>query len=115
MVHYVMLLNYNVDGFRAVQNDPRALRAVEDTLARWEAKVVSNFYLIGEHDQCLIVDAPDNLKPYQAALANELSATADTRICRRSICRCSRNCWSATFTSKVRTRGRSVGGQKRCA
>ncbi len=80
MVHYVMLLNYNVDGFRAVQNDPRALRAVEDTLARWEAKVVSNFYLIGEHDQCLIVDAPDNLKPYQAALANELSATADTRI-----------------------------------
>ena len=80
MVAYVMLLNYNVDGFKAVQRNPSALRAVEETLARWEAKVIGDYYLLGGHDQCLIIDAPDNLKPYQAALAHELSATADTRI-----------------------------------
>lgn len=80
MVHYVMLMNYNVDGFKEVRRDPSVLKTVEAALARWEAKIVGDYYLIGEHDQCLIIDAPDNLKAYQSALTHELSATADTRI-----------------------------------
>ena len=80
MVHYVMLLNYNVEGFKKVGRNPSVLKTVEAALARWEAKVVGDYYLMGGHDQCLIIDAPDNFKAYQAALTHELSATADTRI-----------------------------------
>jgi 1-acyl-sn-glycerol-3-phosphate acyltransferase/uncharacterized protein with GYD domain len=80
MVHYVMLLNYNVEGFKEVGRDPSVLKTVESALARWEAKVVGDYYLMGEHDQCLIIDAPDNFKAYQSALTHELSATAETQI-----------------------------------
>jgi 1-acyl-sn-glycerol-3-phosphate acyltransferase len=80
MVHYVMLMNYNIDGFKTVRKDPSMLQKIADELSRWEAKVIGNYYLIGEHDQCVIVDAPDNFKVYQSALAQELSETAAVRI-----------------------------------
>jgi hypothetical protein len=37
MVHYVMLLNYNVEGFTR-SDDPSVLKTVESALARWEVK-----------------------------------------------------------------------------
>ncbi len=80
MVHYVMLLNFNARGFKEVRDNPGVLESIEGELARWEAKVVGDYYLMGGHDQCLIVDAPDNFRAYQAAFANSLAATADTRI-----------------------------------
>jgi 1-acyl-sn-glycerol-3-phosphate acyltransferase len=80
MVHYVVLLNYHESGFKEIRKDPSILKSVEDALARFEAKIVGDFYLMGEHDQCLILDAPDNFKAYQASLTHELSASANTRI-----------------------------------
>jgi 1-acyl-sn-glycerol-3-phosphate acyltransferase len=75
-----MLMNYNRRGLKEIRDDPAALLRAQEALARWEAKVVGDFALLGEHDQCLIIDAPDNFKAYQAALAQELSDTASTQI-----------------------------------
>lgn len=80
MVHYVMLMNYNHHGLKEIRNDPSLMQKAHEALARWEAKVVGDFFLLGAHDQCLIIDAPDNFKAYQGALANELSDTATTQI-----------------------------------
>jgi 1-acyl-sn-glycerol-3-phosphate acyltransferase/uncharacterized protein with GYD domain len=80
MVHYVMLMNYNRRGLKEIRDDPTVLQRAQEALARWEAKIVGDFCLLGQHDHCLIIDAPDNFKAYQAALTNELSDTAATRI-----------------------------------
>lgn len=80
MVHYVMLLNYKASGVKAIRNDPGILRDVEDALRRWEADIIENFHLLGEYDQCLIINAPDNFKAYRSMLEQELSSTADAQI-----------------------------------
>jgi 1-acyl-sn-glycerol-3-phosphate acyltransferase len=80
MVHYVMLLNYSTSGMKEIRRDPPILQKIEGALAKFEARVISDFHLLGEHDQCVIFDAPDNFKAYQASLTHELSATADARI-----------------------------------
>ncbi len=80
MVQYVLLLNYKAAGIKSVRDDPTILRSFEDVLGRFEAKVIKNFHLLGEYDQCLVVDAPGNFKPYRGVLEQELSSTANTEI-----------------------------------
>ncbi len=80
MVQYVLLLNYKAGGIHSVREDPGVLRRLEESLIRWEAKILENFHLLGEYDQCLVIDAPDNFKAYRGVLEQELSATADTQI-----------------------------------
>ena len=80
MAHYVVLIRDHSDGLKAIKHDPNALLAIGDTLERWEAKVLSSYRLLGEWDQCYIIEAPDNFKAYRATLAQELSTTAATEI-----------------------------------
>ena len=80
MVQYVLLLNYKAGGIKAVREDPTVLRRFEEVLGRFEAKVIENFHLLGEYDQCLVIDAPDNFKAYRGVLEQELSSTANTEI-----------------------------------
>ena len=80
MGHYVLLMKYHSEGLRATKQDPHFLANVHSAIERWEAKVLSSFHLLGEWDQCTIIDAPDNFKAYRATLAQELSTTANTQI-----------------------------------
>lgn len=80
MPHYVMLMRYRSHGVKEVRSNPGVLLAANEALERWEAKILHSFHLLGEWDQCAIVDAPDNLKVYRASIAHEISATADIDI-----------------------------------
>jgi 1-acyl-sn-glycerol-3-phosphate acyltransferase len=80
MPNYVMLLDYKTAGKKEICDNPERLHDIEDALRRWEAEVIGNYALLGEHDQCLFIEAPDNFKAYRGALEQELSATATTQI-----------------------------------
>lgn len=80
MSHYVLLMKYHSEGLQATKQDPNFLTGVHNAIERWEAKVLGSFHLLGEWDQCTIIDAPDNFKAYRATLAQELSTTANTQI-----------------------------------
>ncbi len=80
MSHYVLLLKYHSEGLRKISQNPEFLHDVHAAIERWEARVLHSFHLLGEWDQCVIIDAPDNFKAYRAALAQELSTTSRTRI-----------------------------------
>lgn len=80
MPHYVLLMKYHSDGMREWHSDKTKLNGLTQAIERWEAKVVSSHVLLGEWDQCTIIDAPDNFKAYRATLAQELSTTGQTEI-----------------------------------
>ena len=75
-----MLMRYRSHGVKAVRDNPGVLLAANEALERWEAKILHCFHLLGEWDQCAIVEAPDNFKVYRASIAHEISATADIDI-----------------------------------
>jgi len=78
--HYILLLKYHSAGLIGAKKDPRFLLGIHDAIERWEAKVIESYHLLGEYDQCTIIEAPDNFKAYRATLAQELSTTAETEI-----------------------------------
>lgn len=80
MPRYVMLMRYHSAGMKAMSEDPSTLHKIQEAMARWEAKVVESYRLLGEWDQCTIFDAPDNFKAYRATLAQEFGTTAETHI-----------------------------------
>ncbi|MEM9621937.1 MAG: 1-acyl-sn-glycerol-3-phosphate acyltransferase [Pseudomonadota bacterium] len=80
MTHFVLLLKYHSEGLMEVQKDPDFLLGINKSIERWEAKVLESYHLLGEYDQCTIIDAPNNFMAYRATLAQELSTTAKTEI-----------------------------------
>ncbi len=80
MPTYVLLMKYHSSGMRAAHEDPQVLKQVNEAVGRWEAKVLHSFRLLGDYDQCMVFEAPDNFKAYRATLAQELSTTATTEI-----------------------------------
>ncbi len=77
---YVLLMRDHSEGLKAIKEGPDAMARVAAALERWEARVVMGYRLLGEWDQCFVVEAPDNFKAYRATLAQEMSTTADTEI-----------------------------------
>ncbi len=78
---YVLLMRDHSEGLKAVKaNGPATIRGVGEALERWEAKILMGYRLLGEWDQCFVIDAPDNFKAYRATLAQEMSTTAHTEI-----------------------------------
>ena len=78
---YVLLMRDHSEGLKAMKTSgPAAVQGVCDALERWEAKILMGYRLLGEWDQCYVIEAPDNFKAYRATLAQEMSTTADTEI-----------------------------------
>lgn len=78
---YVLLMRDHSEGLKAISaSGPAAVQGVRNALERWEAKIVMGYRLLGDWDQCYVIDAPDNFKAYRATLAQEMSTTADTEI-----------------------------------
>jgi 1-acyl-sn-glycerol-3-phosphate acyltransferase len=80
MGHYVLLMKYHSEGLVQAKKDPQFLMGIHASIERWEARVIESYHLLGEYDQCTIIDAPDNFTAYRATLAQELSTTAHTEI-----------------------------------
>lgn len=80
MAHFVLLLKYHSQGLIEAKKDPDFLLGINKSIERWEAKVIDSFHLLGEYDQCTIIDAPNNFMAYRATLGQELSTTAQTEI-----------------------------------
>jgi len=80
MAHYVLLLKYHSSGLIEAKRDPDFLLGIHDSIERWEAKVIDSYHILGEYDQCTIIDAPNNFMAYRATVAQELSTTAHTEI-----------------------------------
>lgn len=80
MPHYVMMLRQRVDAHKTIRDKPEVLREVEAALLRWEAKVISNWWLMGDYDQCTIFEASDNFRAYRATFAAEIGSTFQTEI-----------------------------------
>ena len=78
---YVLLMRDHSEGLKAIKaTGPAAVEGVRDALERWEVKILMGYRLLGEWDQCYVIDAPDNFKAYRATLAQEMSTTAHTEI-----------------------------------
>ena len=80
MTHYVLLMKYRSSSIKSALDDPTSLLELHEALERWEAKILHSYHMLGEWDQCTIIDAPDNFKAYRATLAQEFGTTADTLI-----------------------------------
>ena len=76
----MLLMRDHSSGLKAMQEGPDAVMRVCEALERWEAKIVMGYRLLGECDQCFVIEAPDNFKAYRATLAQEMSTTSDTEI-----------------------------------
>ena len=63
-----------------MNDNVNATQGIIEGLERWEAKVIASYRMLGEWDQCYIVDAPNNFLAYRATLAQEWSVTKDTQI-----------------------------------
>jgi 1-acyl-sn-glycerol-3-phosphate acyltransferase len=80
VAHYVLLMKYHSTGLMETKKNPMFLMGIHASIERWEAKVIESYHLLGEYDQCTIIEAPDNFKAYRAVFAQELSTTAATEI-----------------------------------
>jgi 1-acyl-sn-glycerol-3-phosphate acyltransferase len=80
MPHYVVLVRDHSEGLKAVKADPYALIDLQEAMERWECRVIEAYRLLGDWDQCLIVEAPNNFMAYRSSLAQEFSTTAATEI-----------------------------------
>ena len=80
MGQYVILMRDHSAGLKAMHDNILALSGIQEGLERWEAKVLANYRLLGEWDQCFIVEAPSNFMAYRATLAKDWSVTAETAI-----------------------------------
>ena len=80
MGQFVILMRDHSSALRAMHDNVNAMKGVISGLERWEAKVVASYRMLGEWDQCYIVDAPNNFLAYRATLAQEWSVTKDTVI-----------------------------------
>lgn len=80
MSHFVLLMKDHSDGLNAMHNNAGALHGVREGLERWEAKVLASYRLMGEWDQCYLIEAPNNFMAYRATLAQEWSVTGATLI-----------------------------------
>ena len=80
MGQYVILMRDHSEGLREMHDNTAAIKGIVEGLERWEAKVIASFRLLGEWDQCYIVDAPNNFLAYRATLAQEWSVTGNTVI-----------------------------------
>ena len=78
MGQYVVLLRDHSSGLSAVKDNVAALKGIKDSLERWEARVIASYRLLGEWDQCYLIDAPNNFLAYRATLAQEWSVTGQT-------------------------------------
>ena len=80
MPHYVLLVRDHSEGLKAVNADPYALIDLQNAMERWECRVVEAYRLLGDWDQCLIIEAPNNFMAYRSSLAQEFSTTSETEI-----------------------------------
>lgn len=80
MGQFVILMRDHSSALKAMADNVDAMQGIVAGLERWEAKVIASYRLIGEWDQCYIIDAPNNFLAYRATLAQEWSVTKDTII-----------------------------------
>ncbi len=80
MGQYVLLMRDHSSGVKAIHNNVKVLEGVKTSLERWEAKIIASYRTLGEFDQCVFIEAPNNFLAYRATLAQELSVTAETII-----------------------------------
>lgn len=80
MPHYVLLAKDHSTGLKAFNEDPYALIDIQQAIERWECRVLEAYRMLGEWDQCLIIEAPDNFTAYRSSLAQEFSTTSETEI-----------------------------------
>ena len=80
MPTYVMLMRYHSDGYKAIKENPNRVIEIHDALVRWESRVLASYHMLGDWDQCIVFDAPDNFKAYRASLAQEFGTTGETEI-----------------------------------
>ncbi len=80
MPNYVMLSRFTTAAMRSISADPASLLSLRKALEAREAKVLTEFQILGEWDHCTIFEASDNFRAYYATLAQDLTEAVDTRL-----------------------------------
>ena len=80
MPNYVMLSRFSSATMRDISADPSSLLSLRKALEAREAKVLSEFHILGEWDHCTIFEASDNFRAYHATLNQELTDAVDTKL-----------------------------------
>ena len=78
MPAYVLLARLSSAGQREVGAAPEALRRSREILARWEANILADHYLLGEWDRCIVFEISDNLRAQKAVLQEELTDSQES-------------------------------------
>ena len=77
---YVILMQDHSSGLAEMRDNIQAVEGIREGLERWEVKIIASYRMLGEWDQCYIVDAPNNFLAYRGTLAQEWSVTKSTII-----------------------------------
>ncbi len=71
MPNYVMLSRFSTAAMRSISADPTSLLSLRKALEAREAKILTEFQILGEWDHCTIFEASDNFRAYHATLDQE--------------------------------------------
>ncbi len=77
---FVLLTRLSPQTQRDAVANPSSMSFIREALESYEAKVLADYQMLGEHDRCTIFEATDNFRAYKACLEQEIGACEDTRI-----------------------------------
>ncbi len=80
MPNYVMLSRFSSNALKRISDDPTSLLELRRALETREAKIQSEFQMLGEWDHCTIFEASDNFRAYHASLAQDFTDAVDTKL-----------------------------------
>lgn len=70
---YILMSRMSTDGLRRVLKDPDQLHDVRRKLEEYEANILADYHVLGNHDHCTIFEVSDNFRAQRAALNQELT------------------------------------------
>ena len=60
MPHYVILWNWTDQGIKAVKDSPKRLASFKTELEKSGGKLIAEYYIMGQYDGIVIVEAPSD-------------------------------------------------------
>lgn len=78
MAYYVMLTKLTEDGRKSVRRNPNRIKEVNQEVEEMNAKVISQYALLGLYDFVTVLEAPDNWNMARVAMDLGSRGTVET-------------------------------------
>ncbi len=75
MPAYVLLANYSTDSMKGIAAAPSSYKQLREQLESWEANILHDYTLMGQHDHCVVFEVSDNFRAQKAVLEQDFCTT----------------------------------------